>query len=242
MKKAIFLFDYTGVMARPWLAAGYECWLFDGQHPKGVSREGALVKVGMWFDAGAINSHALYITQLVGHGVEFIASFAECTDLTTTGARWWAEKRLADPEFQDKAVRLADMVRVVAEHCHSKGPIPRWMLENPAISALNTLYRRPDHKFHPYEYGGYLPLDDQHPFYPEVYPPRDGYNKLTGIWCGGGFVMPGRKPVPHIAHNPGWAKCGGKSTRTKNIRSCTPRGFAEAVFRFNGHQEWDELI
>jgi len=40
MKKAIFLFDYTGIMAKPWLDAGYECWCFDGQHSRGISRNG----------------------------------------------------------------------------------------------------------------------------------------------------------------------------------------------------------
>ena len=29
-------------------------------------------------------------------------------------------------------------------------------------------------------------------------------------------------------------KLGGKSLKTKNIRSATPRGFAKAVFEFNG--------
>lgn len=30
---AIFLFDVTGIMARPWLDAGYECYIVDIQHP-----------------------------------------------------------------------------------------------------------------------------------------------------------------------------------------------------------------
>ena len=30
---AIFLFDVTGTMAEPWLAAGYDCWIVDIQHP-----------------------------------------------------------------------------------------------------------------------------------------------------------------------------------------------------------------
>ena len=35
MKKdiAVFLFDVSGVMAQPWLDAGYECWIVDIQHP-----------------------------------------------------------------------------------------------------------------------------------------------------------------------------------------------------------------
>ncbi|EDM9771429.1 Dcm methylase [Salmonella enterica subsp. enterica serovar Corvallis] len=239
LKKAIFLFDYTGIMAAPWLAGGYECWLFDGQHKPGVHRDPVnprLVRVGMWFEAFK-RGQATEIARMVGAGVVFVASFAECTDLTCTGARWWPEKRAADPEFQEKAADLAMLAHRVARRCWWVNgflrPSVAWMLENPAISRLNTMWRRPDHKFHPYEYGGYLPEDDKHPLYPEVYPPRDGYNKLTGIWCGGPFVMPEQRPVEGVKHNPGWKHCGGKSLRTKNIRSITPRGFAQAVFEAN---------
>ena len=46
---------------------------------------------------------------------------------------------------------------------------------------------------------------------------------------GGGAVMPEKKRIEPISKdNPGWKKCGGKSLRTKNIRSATPRGFAKA--------------
>ena len=43
--KAIFLFDYTGIMAKPWIDAGYECWLFDGQHEPGVNRDRNLERI-----------------------------------------------------------------------------------------------------------------------------------------------------------------------------------------------------
>lgn len=88
--------------------------------------------------------------------------------------------------------------------------------------------------FHPYEYGGYLPTIDEHPIYPEYIKPRDAYPKKTCIWSGGGFCMPEKKPV---AVMPGYSdqhnKLGGKSLKTKNIRSATPRGFANAVFIAN---------
>jgi len=51
MKKAVFLFDYTGIMAKPWADAGYLCYCFDGQHPLGVSKSDHpnILNVGMWF-------------------------------------------------------------------------------------------------------------------------------------------------------------------------------------------------
>lgn len=229
MKKAIFLYDVTGLMAQPWLSAGYECWLFDGQHPEGVTREGNLVKVGMWFHHDRIHDHAKTIEKMVGHGVAFVFGFPECTHLTVAGAKHFAKKAAVNPNFQQEAVDLAMLVPAVAHACSTLC----WALENP-VGVMSTLWRQPDFCFHPCDFGGYLPETDRHPKYPDVYPPRDAYNKKTCIWHGAFFERPGTKAIaPLSKNNPGWAKCGGKSTRTKNIRSATPRGFAQAVFEAN---------
>lgn len=228
MKKAIFLYDFTGIMAQPWLDAGYECWCFDGQHEKGISRDGLHVRVGMWFDANRTDDHAMEIISMVGEEVEFVFGFPECTDLTSAGALHWVKKRGENPLFQHEAMELADLVRKVGELCGAP-----WAFENP-VGALSSMYRKPDFRFDPCDFGGYLPTNDEHPIYPEIYPPRDAYNKNTCIWCGNGFSEPERKRIePASKDNPGWKKCGGKSTRTKNIRSATPRGFAKAVFLAN---------
>lgn len=225
LNKVVFLYDFTGFMAAPWLAAGYECWCFDGQHPSGVTRCGNLVTVGMWFDAYKVKEHTEAIKALVGGGVVLVFGFPECTQLTVAGARHWESKRKVNPNFQVEAMQLADLVRQVGDAYGCP-----WAFENP-VGALSTMYRKPNFKFDPYHYGGYLPLDDKHPLYPEVYPSRDRYQKGTCIWSGNGFKEPIRKPLARtMLVNPGWACCGGKSLRTKNIRSATPRGFARAVF------------
>lgn len=241
MKPIISLFDKTLLALQPWHKAGHECWAFDMQHPAGVTKspEGIWL-VGMEFNPMAIHGDCRKVADLVGKEPGLIMSFADCTHLTTTGARWWAEKAKADPKFQEKAVTLARMAEyLAAEFYWGRGlnAIP-WMLENPAVSKLNTMWRRPDHKFDPWHYGRYLPVDDVHPLYPEIYPARDAYCKNTGIWCGDGFIMPQRRMAGDFirAGNPGWAKCGGKSLRTKNIRSCGPRGFLEAVYHANQKQ------
>ncbi|MGL5528480.1 MAG: Dcm methylase [Plesiomonas shigelloides] len=228
MKKAVFLYDRTGYMAKPWLYAGYECWLFDGQHEPGVVRDGNLVKVGMWFDAHKVQQHAKEISEMVGEGVEFVFGFPECTDMAVSGAAHFAKKRAKNPEFQKEAASLAVLVQLVGDEFGCK-----WGCENP-VSVLSTLWRKPGFSFHPWEFGGYLPVDDVHPEYPEYIRPRDAYPKKTCIWSGGGFVEPERKPVEVM---PGYSdqhkKLGGKSLKTKNIRSATPRGFAIAVFEAN---------
>ena len=229
MKKAIFLYDYTGIMAQPWIDAGYECWCFDGQHEPGVERNGLHVKVGMWFDAYRTAEHVEQIKNIVGDGVCFVFVFPECTHLAVSGAAHFAKKLAENPAVQAEATELARLVKYVGDEYKCA-----WAAENP-VSVLATLWRKPDYSFHPYEYGGYFPEDDEHPLYPDYINPRDAYPKKTCIWSGNGFVMPDKKPVcVDAGYSKQHKKLGGKSLKTKNIRSATPRGFAKAVFLANG--------
>ena len=232
MKKAIFLYSLTDIMARPWLDAGYECWLFDGQHEPGVHRDGSLVKVGMMLSPFSREDSVGEIVKICGGGVVHVFGFPECTDLAVSGAAHFEKKRKANPYFQIEATALAKIVEEVGNFYNCS-----WGVENP-VSVLATLWRKPDFYFHPYEYGGYLPEDDEHPLYPEYIKPRDAYPKKTGIWCGNGYMQPEKKPVDCV---PGYSdqhkKLGGKSLKTKNIRSATPRGFAMANFIANGGQQ-----
>lgn len=261
MKKAIFLFDYLGEMAQDWLAAGYECWLFDGKHKPGIHRDGNLVKVGMWFSGvrGDDWMDAREIASMVGDGVEIIIGFPECTYLTTTGARWLYHpddghlptgSRRPHPLHPDRvrlraeAVVLAGLTERVADvyKITHKRVVP-WAFENPKGNMLCKLHRPYDHWFNPCDYGGYLPEDHQHRFFPEIYPGRDAYNKATAIWCGNGFVMPEKRPVDPVDKQfPGFVKLGGKSARTKEIRSATPEGFAKAVFMHNANEVKSENL
>ncbi len=227
MKKVVFLYDKTGIMAQPWLDTGYECWLFDGQHESGISRDGNLVKVGMWFLPSEINNHAKEIKSMVGDAC-FVFWFPECTDLAVSGAAHFAKKRAANPEFQNEAASLAKLVELVGIEFNCP-----WGAENP-VSVLSTLWRKPNFNFHPWEFGGYLPEDDKHPLYPEYIKPRDAYPKKTCIWHGGGFIEPKKSPAEvDEGYSDQHKKLGGKSLKTKNIRSATPRGFAKAVFLAN---------
>lgn len=231
MKTAIFLYDLTGMMAKPWLSAGYRCISFDGQHPDGVTKDGNWYKVGMWF-TGDIQADTINIVKEISSisrgDVGFVFGFPECTHMAVSGAAHFKKKLEKDPDIQDRAVRLAKLVGSIGEHYGVA-----WGAENP-VSILATKWRPADFNFHPYEYGGYLPEDDSHPLYPEYIKPRDAYPKKTCIWCGNGFKKPEIKPV---FCEPGYSdqhkKLGGRSLKTKNIRSATPRGFAVAVFEAN---------
>lgn len=155
-----------------------------------------------------------------------------CTDMAVSGARHFAKKSQVNPASQAEACELARLVMYVGDKFECK-----WVAENP-VSVLSTLWRKPDHIFSPHEYGGYLPEDDQHPIYPDYIKPRDAYPKTTCLWSGNGFIMPQRRPVQCTKeYSTQYLKLGGKSTKTKNIRSATPRGFAKAVFIYNSNKK-----
>ena len=214
--KVLSLFDFTGIMVDPWRKAGHKVLTVD---MKPNERED---HAALWLN------DIVNINKLKDWKPDIIFSFTPCTDLAVSGAAHFEAKRDKNHYFQEDAMflfRIAD--KMADELC-----VP-YMTENP-VSVASTLWRKPNCYFHPYEYGGYLPEDDVHPEYPEYISARDAYPKKTGIWSGNGFIMPEKKPV-YCA--PGYSeqfnKLGGKSERTKTIRSMTPRGFAQAVFEAN---------
>jgi hypothetical protein len=233
------LYDYTGEALKPWAEAGYECYAFDIQHNGGGLQGQGYERIDR-FDSGGciyywhcdlwnINNISLIQDNFKDEDVVFGMAFPVCTDLAVSGAAHFERKRKADPEFQ---IRASNHARWCASLFESLD-IP-YFIENP-VSRLATLWRKPDYSFHPYEYGGYIHEDDaEHPKWPDYIAPRDAYPKKTCLWTGGGFTMPWTDPVePEEGHSRQHLKLGGKSMKTKNIRSATPRGFARAVFEWN---------
>jgi hypothetical protein len=239
-------FEFTGTMLEPWAKAGYQCYAFDIQHggpvrdSYGRPDEG-FIEFRHWDASQGVLATVDMVRKLIGdRPVAMVFGFPPCTDLASSGARHWEAKRKVDPDFQHRAVKWATEVAAVAYWLDA-----RYMIENPQ-GALSTLWRKPDFRFDPCDYGAYIPEDEaEHPLWPEYIPPRDAYTKRTCLWVSHGFVMPGNKRVEPIkltytredgtvtTGSPQWGKLGGKSMKTKNIRSATPRGFARAVFMAN---------
>ena len=221
-KVAIFLFDLTGIMAQPWLDDGYECYIVDRQHKTGIYEDPA--RPGLHLVGADIRNGWIPPREIVDR-VAFMGSFPECTNVAVSGALW----------FQKKGPRALALSLDLFATCRDLG---EWLgcpyfIENP-VSTFSTYCGKPDHMFDPFEYGGYLPENDIHPLYPENIAPRDAYTKKTCLWAGGGFQMPKPKPVkPQTGNSLQHTKLGGKSLKTKNIRSATPRGFAKAVHSAN---------
>jgi hypothetical protein len=233
MSTVISLYDYTGVAVRPWAEAGHTCLCYDIQHEGSkvemVKGGGSIhyIKADLYDIETNIRLHEEHLNE----DVIFAMAFPVCTDLAVSGAAWFKSKAEKDPDFQFKAVQNA---RRCSNMFNSWG-VPHY-IENP-VSVLATQWRKPDYRFHPYEYGGYIKVGQEvHPLYPEYIAPSDAYSKRTCLWTGGGFIMPEKKPVAceNFGNSTQHAKLGGKSMKTKNIRSATPRGFAEAIYQANG--------
>ena len=231
----ISLYDFTGEALKPWALAGYTCYAFDIQHSKQNLNTDTFVG-----SKGSINYiHADLHDQETLNAIQsefgdkpvvFGMAFPVCTDMAVSGAAHFKRKAEANPFFQADAVGHATAV----SRMFNGMAIP-YFIENP-VSVLATKWRKPDHYFHPYHYGGYIPDDQaEHPRWPEYIAARDAYPKKTCLWTGGSFNMPPPcySNLPDGGYSKQHLKLGGKSQRTKDIRSATPRGFAIAIYEAN---------
>ena len=204
---AVFLYDLTGVMAEPWLQAGFVCVCVcvDLQHPPGWTQDGNLFRIGADLRGGFD-----WLDLVNPNRIAFVAAFPPCDHLAVSGARWFKGKGLR------KLSLAVDLFATAAEFCESSGA--PYIIENP-VSTISTYWRKPDHTFQPHHFTRYCAADN--------------YTKATCLWVGGGFVMPPPaqlegfgKPDDRIH------KCPPGPER-HNIRSATPRGFSLAVFESN---------
>lgn len=198
--------DVTGNMVQPWLDAGHECWIVDIQHPRGVTTEGRLHRVGA-------DIHELYRGHwwLPSEASRFFA-FPDCTYLTISGNRWQRER---GPGCVGRGLMFADACWRLAISFGCP-----WMLENPAVGRLSSAWSQPDFTFHPWEFAGYLNNPDE-----------ENSAKNTGLWTGAGFRHPEKRPVEGPHRSDCHRMAPGEDRADK--RSATPLGFARAVFASN---------
>lgn len=232
----VFLFNSSRYAVQPWLDDGrFECVSVDYEETdhSGTEREQWNHERHTRISADLSRPFASYDVQMAINALglappSFVVSFAPCTDLAVSGARHFESKRQRDPQFQQRAVSMARIVELF--ECP-------YVVENP-VSVLSTLWRKPDVTCHPYQFADWIPDEEvEHPEFPGIVPRCDSYYKRTCLWLGNGALAPvvayGPEDVPQEGANPGWAKLGGKSARTKYIRSLTPRGLSIALYQSN---------
>lgn len=134
-----------------------------------------------------------------------------CTDFAGSGAQYWKAKdadgrTAASLEIIDACLEIRDMLRPVW-----------WALENPVgrLPQLRPELGKPWY-WQPWWYG-------------------DAYTKKTGLWGNFNRELPRNEVEPiKVCEQGSWIqKLGGKSEKTKELRSMTPEGFARAFFEAN---------
>jgi len=146
-----------------------------------------------------------YLPPLANYMAAF--AFPPCTHTAVSGARYFQSK---GPE------RAAEAFAVIAR-CDR---LIRWtgapgFFEQP-VSTASTYCGKPDVTFNPCDFAGHL-----------YDPSFDAYNKKTCLWTYGGFKLPSVRPVEPVSvcKQGSWVqKLGGKSEKTKRLRSATPQG------------------
>lgn len=142
--------------------------------------------------------------------VVFQAYSPPCTDLAVSGARWFREKGIGSLikalSLFNAAIRLAESIAAP------------YMIENP-VSTVSSYWRSPDFTFNPCDYAGYPDGEN------------DLYTKRTCLWTGHFFRMP--EPRHCIASQGSRMHLLPPSADRANLRSATPKGFAQACFESN---------
>lgn len=148
--------------------------------------------------------------------VDGILAAPPCTDFAVSGAQYWPAK--------DKSGQTAKSLALVRQvlRCVEYLRPDWWAMENP-VGRLNKLMPE---------------LSKYGPWYFEPWWFGDPYTKKTGLWGKFNRELPRNKMTPIRACSQGsWIqKLGGKSERTKTLRSATPMGFAYAFFKANSWQ------
>lgn len=158
--------DYTATAVRDWAEAGYDCWCIDMQHPRGVTQDGRIRRVGALVE----ELHPWHRWMPDPLTVAGVMCWPDCTHMAYSGQRWRRENGpTAAANGFALFARCWDLCRV-----YERVAGAWWMIENP--DGLPCSWCKPDYSFDPCDYG-------------------DPYTKRTNLWTGGGFVMPRRTPV-----------------------------------------------
>ncbi len=207
MKTLLSLFDYTGQWSKPYEDAGWNVIRHD-------------IKTGE--DIFSDTIPAVIDDHLEGNFIDGLIAAVPCTDFAASGARWWKDKDNAPAAWHkdivadnqtDQSVFMVHAVLLIVEFLKPKF----WCIENPVgrIHKLVPEIGKAKMYFNPSDFG-------------------DPYTKKTALY--GEFNTDLKKtPVEPTEGSKMHRMYGGKSERTKAMRSITPKGFAKAFFEANSN-------
>lgn len=150
--------------------------------------------------------------------VHGILAAPPCTDFASSGAQYWVAK-----DQDGRTAHSLAMLDKVSEFVQYFQP-EFWALENPIgrLSTLRPHLGKPWY-FNPHEFAGWCMTSELQE--------HERYTKKTGLW--GQFNRPEKRDLSNNPQNNWIMKLGGKSERTKELRSMTPTGFSRAFYEAN---------
>lgn len=252
-KVILSLCDYSGEWAKPWIDEGYCVMLVDPKHDE-FSINTNPMKLGYTaqdFLDRVINGNLRHL-NVVG-----ILAAPPCTDFAGSGSRWWKDE--AKIKSTEDSLEIVDACLELVKFFEYKGTLKFWALENPVgrLRSLRPELGKPWY-FNPVDYSGYNDWTardhmDHATIITQLKNTGDMtreqairvhelnlYTKKTGIWGDCDQPVKHEKyPAIYLTTSTGKKfsplsfKTGGKSAKTKELRSNTPAGFAKAFFEAN---------
>lgn len=208
MKVLIDLFDFSGNAAQPYKENGWLIKQVEIKHGEDI----LTWDYKKWFGE-------LYASNKI-EKVGILAAIP-CTAYALSGNRHKkSEARKAIFRYSQKIVAKT---KEIIDYFESLGILIFWQVENPSsdIHTHNKWLDKPIQKFNPCDFAGYDPI-----------PENSRYNKQTWFW--GKFnKMPLKRMEPLTRYHMGYTNLGGKSERTKELRSITPLGVCYAFYKSN---------
>jgi len=135
---AIFMCHRSGILAKPWADAGYECYCIDLQHS--IRKPQILGRVTyMWGDC-----RTWVPPEHVRGRIAFYSAEPPCTHVSGSGAR----------DYRTKGTALLRDSLEMFSACYSQGcwSGAPFRIENP-VGKFSDHMGAPDHYFQPWEYG-----------------------------------------------------------------------------------------
>ena len=205
------LFDHSGQWSQPYWDAGHNVISVDIKEGAdvvcSVSDFDCEFLIDLVYESGAFGANT------TNGGVDVILAAPPCTDFASSGAQYWGVKD-EDGRTALAAHLLLQTLRTIE---FLKPQV--WAIENP-VGRLNKLFPG---------------LDAYGPWYWQPHWFGDAYTKKTGLW--GSFsrdlVRNDVEPVKACDAGSWLMQLGGSSAKTKEMRSVTPAGFAQAFYQAN---------
>jgi hypothetical protein len=237
MKTLLSLFDYSGQWSQPFADAGWNIIQLDEKHGFDIN---TIDCVETCFDLGIDD-------------VDGIIAAPPCTDFANSGAQYWAGKDANGTTAQSlqlvsQVLKLVDLFKPT--DIDYDGSF-FWCIENPAGRLHKLAGLGKGYYFHPYEFAGHLQISVSQYFQLSQIRLKDGkdvtaaenqfvldtntYTKKTGLWGDFNRAMV-KKPIPPVKTSKQGSptqRLGGSSDKTKELRSHTPLGFANAFYQAN---------